>query len=50
MQSTVPAIMLDNVFSSRPISVDLKEIFPAIEARKLIRNSSAIWRTPPKQY
>lgn len=48
MQSTINQNVMDTLFSAQPISVNLKEIFPAIEPRKLIRNSSAIWRTPPK--
>lgn len=48
MQSKVDQNVLDSLFSVQPLSVDLKEIFPAIDSRKLIRNSSAIWRTPPK--
>lgn len=48
MQSHINTNVLDSLFSVQPISVDLREIFPAIDSRKLIRNSSAIWRTPPK--
>jgi inner centromere protein len=50
MQSYVNPAVLDSLFSTKPISVDLREIFPAIDARKLVRNSSAVWRTPPKHY
>lgn len=50
MQSHVDSNVLDTLFSCQPISVDLRDIFPAIDPRKLVRNSSAVWRTPPKHY
>jgi inner centromere protein len=50
LQSSIDPPLLDTLFSVQPISVDLREIFPAIDSKKLIRNSSAIWRTPPKHY
>lgn len=40
--------LVDTLFSSQPSTPDLKEIFPDIEPRKLKRNSSAVWRTPPR--
>ena len=48
MQSYSNSNTLDALFSSHPINVNLKEIFPTIDARKLIRNSSAVWNTPPR--
>lgn len=47
-QSHVNADLLDTLFSVQPINVDLKAIFPAIDSRKLVRNSSAVWNTPPR--
>lgn len=49
-QSYTNECVLDSLYPVQPILVDLKEIFPNIDSRKLVRNSSAIWRTPPKQY
>lgn len=40
--------VVDTLFAVEPISVDLREIFPAIDQRKLARNSSAVWNTPPR--
>lgn len=50
MQSHTSTHVLDAFFSTKPITVDLREIFPGIDSRKLVRNSSAVWRTPPKHY
>lgn len=47
-QSHVNPDLLDTLFSVQPIHVDLQAIFPSIEARKLVRNSSAVWNTPPR--
>lgn len=47
-QAYVHPDLLDTLFSVQPINVDLRAIFPAIESRKLIRNSSAVWNTPPR--
>lgn len=49
-QSHVNERVLDHLFSAQPIHVDLRAIFPNIDSRKLVRNSSAIWKTPPKHY
>lgn len=48
LQSYANASALDTLFSAKPINVDLREIFPAIAAHKLNRNSSAVWNTPPR--
>ncbi|XP_055921507.1 inner centromere protein [Eupeodes corollae] len=40
--------VIDSFFSVQPMTPDLKAIFPNIDARYLKRNSSAIWRTPPR--
>lgn len=48
VQSYANSNVMDKLFSSHPINVNLKEIFPTIDARKLIRNSSAVWNTPPR--
>lgn len=48
MQSHINSTVIDTLFSVQPISVDLKSIFPAIDSRKLVRNSSANWNTPPR--
>jgi inner centromere protein len=48
MQNHMSARLLDSLFSVQPIDVDLREIFPSIDSKKLVRNSSAVWRTPPK--
>ncbi|KAG5674984.1 hypothetical protein PVAND_004926 [Polypedilum vanderplanki] len=48
VQSFTNSDLLDALFSSQPITVNLKEIFPSIEPRKLVRNSSAVWNTPPR--
>ncbi|CAO1325447.1 unnamed protein product [Diamesa serratosioi] len=48
MQSYVNSNVIDALFSVQPISVDLKLIFPGIDSKKLVRNSSAIWSTPPR--
>uniref|UniRef100_A0A336MHY9 CSON001548 protein n=1 Tax=Culicoides sonorensis TaxID=179676 RepID=A0A336MHY9_CULSO len=47
-QAYVNLKLVDTLFSVRPMTVDLKEIFPTIEPKKLKRNSSAIWNTPPR--
>ncbi|CRK86348.1 CLUMA_CG000210, isoform A [Clunio marinus] len=49
-QSYISPNILDTLFSVKPISPDLREIFPSINPMKLARNSSAVWRTPPKKY
>jgi inner centromere protein len=48
IQSFTNSSLLDVLFSAHAITVDLKEIFPSIEAKKLVRNSSAVWNTPPR--
>lgn len=48
MQTYINSSVIDTLFSVHPLSVDLKEIFPKIDSRKLIRNSSAVWNTPPR--
>lgn len=39
---------IDSLFSVQPMSVDLEEIFPRIDKKYLKRNSSVIWKTPPR--
>lgn len=48
IQSEIKLKVIDQFFSVAPMTPDLREIFPAIDARKLKRNSSAVWRTPPR--
>lgn len=47
-QSRVTVQAVDDFFSIKPMTPDLQQIFPTIETRKLKRNSSAVWRTPPR--
>lgn len=39
---------IDSLFSVQPMSVNLEEIFPRIDKKYLKRNSSVIWKTPPR--
>ncbi|KAL1375230.1 hypothetical protein pipiens_004717 [Culex pipiens pipiens] len=48
IQAEIKLKVIDQFFSVAPMTPDLREIFPAIDARKLKRNSSAVWRTPPR--
>ncbi|XP_052873131.1 inner centromere protein [Anopheles cruzii] len=48
VQSMVEPKVVDRLFSVRPTTPDLRILFPEIDAHKLKRNSSAIWRTPPR--
>ena len=48
MQSEIPAKMIDTLFGLKPMSPDLREIFPDIDPKLLKRNSSMIWKTPPR--
>uniref|UniRef100_A0A1Q3EWQ6 Putative trichohyalin-plectin-similarity domain protein n=1 Tax=Culex tarsalis TaxID=7177 RepID=A0A1Q3EWQ6_CULTA len=48
IQTEIKLKVIDHFFSVAPMTPDLREIFPAIDARKLKRNSSAVWRTPPR--
>ncbi|XP_049295702.1 inner centromere protein [Anopheles funestus] len=48
IQSHIDAKVIDGLFSVQPMTPDLRLLFPAIDAHKLKRNSSAIWRTPPR--
>ncbi|XP_049543174.1 histone-lysine N-methyltransferase, H3 lysine-79 specific [Anopheles darlingi] len=48
IQSKVDTKVIDRLFSVQPTTPDLRELFPSIDAHKLKRNSSAIWRTPPR--
>ncbi|XP_055621636.1 inner centromere protein [Toxorhynchites rutilus septentrionalis] len=48
IQSEIKLKAIDQFFSVSPMTPDLREIFPAIDSRKLKRNSSAVWRTPPR--
>ncbi|XP_053688381.1 inner centromere protein [Sabethes cyaneus] len=48
IQSEIQLKIIDQFFSVAPMTPDLREIFPTIDARKLKRNSSAVWRTPPR--
>lgn len=47
-QREIKLKVIDQFFSVAPMTADLREIFPSIDARKLKRNSSAVWRTPPR--
>lgn len=47
-QTYVNLKLVDKFFSVQPMTPDLKEIFPSIEPKKLKRNSSAVWNTPPR--
>ncbi|GAB0100458.1 hypothetical protein DMENIID0001_165020 [Sergentomyia squamirostris] len=38
----------DKLFMVQPRTPNLQEIFPDIDPRNLHRNSSAVWRTPPR--
>lgn len=48
IQREINLNVIDLFFSVAPMTPDLREIFPSIDARKLKRNSSAVWRTPPR--
>lgn len=48
IQANVALPVIDAFFSVQARTIDLKEIFPDIEPRRLKRNSSAVWRTPPR--
>ncbi|XP_058175122.1 histone-lysine N-methyltransferase, H3 lysine-79 specific [Anopheles ziemanni] len=49
LQAMVETKVVDRLFSVQPMTPDLRILFPSIDAHKLKRNSSAIWRTPPRQ-
>ncbi|KFB50251.1 AGAP011772-PA-like protein [Anopheles sinensis] len=49
LQAMVDTKVVDRLFSVQPMTPDLRILFPSIDAHKLKRNSSAIWRTPPRQ-
>ncbi|XP_053669787.1 inner centromere protein [Anopheles nili] len=48
IQAQIDTKVIDRLFSVQPMTPDLRKLFPTIDARKLKRNSSAIWRTPPR--
>ncbi|XP_065081786.1 calponin homology domain-containing protein DDB_G0272472 [Ochlerotatus camptorhynchus] len=48
IQREINLNVIDLFYSVAPMTPDLREIFPSIDARKLKRNSSAVWRTPPR--
>uniref|UniRef100_A0A182PS93 INCENP_ARK-bind domain-containing protein n=1 Tax=Anopheles epiroticus TaxID=199890 RepID=A0A182PS93_9DIPT len=48
IQAQIDTKVIDRLFSVQPMTPDLRELFPSIDAHKLKRNSSAIWRTPPR--
>ncbi|XP_050081405.1 inner centromere protein B [Anopheles maculipalpis] len=48
MQGQIDSKIIDRLFSVQPMTPDLRVLFPSIDAQKLKRNSSAIWRTPPR--
>uniref|UniRef100_A0A182N3J2 Inner centromere protein ARK-binding domain-containing protein n=1 Tax=Anopheles dirus TaxID=7168 RepID=A0A182N3J2_9DIPT len=48
LQARIESKVIDRLFSVQPMTPDLRELFPSIDAHKLKRNSSAIWRTPPR--
>lgn len=47
-QANIPSNMIDTMFGLKPMSPDLREIFPDIDPKLLKRNSSMIWKTPPR--
>ncbi|XP_061387772.1 inner centromere protein-like [Musca vetustissima] len=47
-QEYTPSGYIDSFFSVQPMTPDLKQIFPNIDARHLKRNSSVLWSTPPR--
>lgn len=47
-EAKIDSKIIDKFFSVEPREVDLREIFPKIDDKYLRRNSSAIWRTPPR--
>lgn len=47
-QSRISTKITDKFFSVAPHEVDLREIFPRIDEKYLRRNSSAVWRSPPR--
>ncbi|XP_073813059.1 inner centromere protein [Musca autumnalis] len=47
-QEYTPSCYIDCFFSVQPMTPDLKQIFPNIDARHLKRNSSVLWSTPPR--
>ncbi|XP_035898470.1 mucin-5AC isoform X2 [Anopheles stephensi] len=48
LQAQIDTKVIDRLFSVQPMTPDLRILFPSIDAHKLKRNSSAIWRTPPR--
>uniref|UniRef100_A0A182K2T6 Inner centromere protein ARK-binding domain-containing protein n=1 Tax=Anopheles christyi TaxID=43041 RepID=A0A182K2T6_9DIPT len=48
LQAQLQPNVIDRLFSVQPMTPDLRLLFPSIDAQKLKRNSSAIWRTPPR--
>uniref|UniRef100_A0A182J933 Inner centromere protein ARK-binding domain-containing protein n=1 Tax=Anopheles atroparvus TaxID=41427 RepID=A0A182J933_ANOAO len=48
IQAQIDTKVIDRLFSVQPMTPDLRILFPSIDAHKLKRNSSAIWRTPPR--
>ncbi|XP_053658005.1 inner centromere protein [Anopheles marshallii] len=48
IQARIDTKVIDSLFSVQPMTPDLRVLFPSIDAQKLKRNSSAIWRTPPR--
>ncbi|XP_055687798.1 calponin homology domain-containing protein DDB_G0272472 [Lutzomyia longipalpis] len=48
IQEQIPALLIDKLFMCKPLNPDLKEIFPDIDPRNLHRNSSVLWKTPPR--
>lgn len=47
-QAFLSTKIIDSLFSVQPMSVNLEEIFPTIDKKYLKRNSSVIWKTPPR--
>ncbi|KAL5286650.1 Incenp family protein [Megaselia abdita] len=47
-QAFLSTKFIDSLFSVQPMSVNLEEIFPRIDKKFLKRNSSVIWKTPPR--
>ncbi|XP_059618904.1 calponin homology domain-containing protein DDB_G0272472 [Phlebotomus argentipes] len=48
IQELLPPKIADTLFMAAPMTPNLKEIFPSIDPKDLHRNSSAVWKTPPR--
>ncbi|GLV40169.1 Inner centromere protein [Carabus blaptoides fortunei] len=48
MMRHVPRQFIETFFQMQPTTPDLRQIFESVDERTLRRNSSAVWRTPPR--